>query len=279
MAVRKFKPVTPGSRGRVVPVRDGVYRGGPVKRLTEARARTGGRNSGGRMTVRHRGGGHRRKLRLIDFRRNKDGMDAQVVRIEYDPNRSAQIALLRYADGELRYIIAPKGVGRGTVLRSGADAPVAPGNCKRLRDLPVGTELCCIELKPGKGAQLGRSAGGVVQFAALEGDYAMLKLRSGELRKVHANCRATVGEVGNSEHFLRKHGKAGAVRWQGRRPRVRAVVRNPVDHPMGGGEGKSKSHRIPCSPTGVPAKGYKTRRNKRTDKMIVSRRAKRRRRN
>ena len=279
MAVRKFNPVTPGSRGRVVPVREGVYRGSPVKSLTEAKARTGGRNNRGRMTMRHRGGGHRRKLRLIDFRRGKDGIDATVVRIEYDPNRSAQIALLRYEDGERRYIIAPRGLDRGDVVRSGSDAPVATGNCKQLKELPVGTELCCVELKPGKGAQLARAAGGVVQFAALEGDYAMLKMRSGELRKVHSACRATIGVVGNSEHFLRKHGKAGAVRWLGRRPRVRAVVKNPVDHPMGGGEGKSKSHRIPCSPTGVPAKGYKTRSNKRTDGMIVSRRSRRRRKN
>lgn len=272
MALIKYKPVTPGRRGKVGIDRAGLHKGGPYKKLVVAKARSGGRNNAGRMTVRHRGGGHRRKLRTVDFRRAKDGVEATVLRIEHDPNRSAHLALLRYADGEHRYIIALSGLAPGALLSSGADAPVRVGVCKELADIPVGSTVCCVELKPGKGAQLARSAGTSIQFAALEGAYALLRLRSGEMRKVAASCRATLGVVGNSEHFLIKHGKAGAVRWRGRRPRVRGIAKNPVDHPMGGGEGRSKSNRIPCSPTGVPAKGYRTRRNKRTEPMIVSRR-------
>ena len=277
MAMQKSKPTSPGRRGRVGIVRRGLYRGSPHKALTTGRPRTGGRNNAGRMTVRHRGGGHRRRWRTVDFRRDKDGMDAVVERIEHDPGRSARIALVRYEDGERRYVIALKGMRKKDVIQSGAGAPVANGNCLPLRDIPKGSTVCCVELKPGKGAQLARSAGSSVQYVAQEGDYAFLRLRSSEMRKVHVRCRAVVGEVGNPEHFLVKRGKAGATRWRGRRPHVRGIVKNPVDHPMGGGEGRSKSNKIPQSPTGVPAKGHRTRRNKRTQPMIVTRRRRRRR--
>lgn len=277
MALRKDKPTSPGRRGRVTVLREGLHKGGPKKSLLAGRARTGGRNNAGRMTVRHRGGGHRRRLRMIDFRRDKDGVDAVVERVEYDPGRSARIALLRYADGEHRYILALKDMRRRDVVRSGDNVAASNGNCMQLRYIPKGSTVCCVELKPGKGAQLARAAGSSAQYVAQEGEYAFVRLRSSEMRKVHVRCRAVMGEVGNAEHSLAKLGKAGATRWHGRRPHVRGIVKNPVDHPMGGGEGRSKSNKIPCSPTGVPAKGYRTRRNKRTQSMIVNRRRKRRR--
>ena len=273
MALIKSKPVSPGRRGKVSIDRSDLYRGGPLKILTKAKARTAGRNSSGRITMRHRGGGHRRKLRTIDFLRNKDEVVALVIRIEYDPNRSAHIALLRYTDGEHRYILALKGMTSGDHVQSGSTAPVRRGTCRTLAEIPLGSILCCVELKPGRGAQFARAAGASVQLAAFDGDYALLRMRSGEMRKIHSRCRATIGEIGNAEHFLRKLGKAGAARWRGRRPKVRGMVMNPVDHPMGGGEGRSKSNRIPCSPTGIPAKGYRTRRGtRRSDAMIISRR-------
>jgi large subunit ribosomal protein L2 len=242
--------------------------------LLENQTRNGGRNNNGRITTRHVGGGHKQHYRVIDFKRNKDAVPSKVERLEYDPNRTAHIALLLFADGERRYIIAPKGVKAGDVLHSGAAAPIKAGNCLPLRNIPVGSVLHCIELKPGKGAQIARSAGASVQLVAREGQYATLRLRSGEMRKVLADCRATLGEVSNSEHNLRKLGKAGASRWRGVRPTVRGVAMNPVDHPHGGGEGRTSGGRHPVSPWGTPAKGYKTRKNKRTDNLIVRRRGK-----
>jgi len=221
------------------------------------------------------GGGHKQHYRLVDFRRNKDGIAAKVERLEYDPNRSAHLALLCYADGERRYVIAPKGIEAGMQLMNGSDAPIKAGNTLPLRNIPVGTTVHCVEMLPGKGAQIARSAGTSVQLLAREGSYAQLRLRSGEIRKVHVDCRATIGEVGNGEHSLRSLGKAGATRWRGIRPTVRGVVMNPVDHPHGGGEGKTAAGRHPVSPWGVPAKGFRTRRNKRTSGMIVRRRHKR----
>jgi large subunit ribosomal protein L2 len=240
----------------------------------EKKSKTGGRNNNGRITTRHIGGGHKQHYRVIDFKRNKDGIPAVVERVEYDPNRSANIALVLYKDGERRYIIAPSGVKAGAELMSGADAPIKQGNCLPLRNIPVGSTVHCVEMKPGKGAQIARSAGTSVQLVAREGAYATLRLRSGEMRKVHADCRATIGVVSNGEHSLRKLGKAGATRWRGVRPTVRGVVMNPVDHPHGGGEGRTSGGRHPVTPWGVPTKGYKTRSNKRTDKMIVRRRNK-----
>ncbi|MDH3354556.1 MAG: 50S ribosomal protein L2, partial [Chromatiales bacterium] len=236
--------------------------------------KSGGRNNNGRITTRHRGGGHKQHYRVIDFKRNKDGIPATVERLEYDPNRTANIVLLKYADGERRYIIAPKGLKVGDQVQSGSEASFTAGNSMQLRDIPVGSIVHCVELKPGKGAQLGRSAGAGIQFIAREGVYATLRLRSGEMRKVPVDCRATIGEVGNSEHSLRKLGKAGATRWRGVRPTVRGVVMNPVDHPHGGGEGRTSGGRHPVTPWGVPTKGYKTRKNKRTDSLIVRRRNK-----
>ena len=276
MAVVKAKPTSPGRRFVVTVVDHGLHKGRPHKALTEKQSNTGGRNGNGRITTRHRGGGHKQHYRRIDFRRNKDGIEAVVARLEYDPNRSANIALLKYADGEYRYVVAPRGVGAGDALMSGATAPIRPGNAMPLRNVPVGSVVHCVELKPGKGAQLARSAGVSCQVVAREGAYATLRLRSGEMRRVPAECRATLGEVGNSEHNLRSLGKAGAKRWRGVRPTVRGVAMNPVDHPHGGGEGKSSGGRHPVSPTGVPTKGYKTRKNKRTDKLIVRRRGGRR---
>lgn len=272
MALQKSRPYTPGRRGKIAIIRRDLHKGKPHKSLVTGVARTGGRNSGGRITVRHRGGGHRRRLRLIDFRRDKDGIPATIQRFEHDPGRSANIALVRYADHEYRYVLALKDMHPGDIIVSGTDAPLANGNCLPLNMIPQGTTVCCVELKPGKGAQLARSAGSSAQLVAIEGDYAFLRMRSTEMRKVHLSCRAVIGEVGNAEHFLIKLGKAGATRWRGRRPHVRGMVKNPIDHPMGGGEGKSKSKKIPRSPTGVPAKGYRTRKNKRTQSMILSRR-------
>ena len=275
MAVVKAKPTSPGRRFVVKVVDKSLHKGGPYKPLLARQSKTGGRNNAGRITTRHRGGGHKQRYRRIDFKRNKDGIDAQVERIEYDPNRSSHIALLVYADGERRYIIAPKGVKAGAVLRSGQDAPIVPGNALPLRNIPVGSLVHCVELKPGKGAQMARSAGASVQYVAREGSHATLRMRSGEMRKVPIECRATVGEVGNQEHALRSLGKAGAKRWRGVRPTVRGVAMNPVDHPHGGGEGRTSGGRHPVSPWGQPTKGHKTRRNKRTDNLIVRRRNKR----
>lgn len=272
MALIKVKPTTPGRRGMVKVKTPGLARDGGFAPLMKSKKRCSGRNNAGRITVRHRGGGHKRHYRCIDFKRTKDGIPAFVEQLEYDPNRSANIALLLYADGERRYILAPAGLKVGARVESGADVPIRPGNAKPLSSIPVGIGLHCIELRPGKGAQLARAAGADTQFVALDGDYAMLRLRSGEVRRVLASCRAVIGSVGNGEHFLRKIGKAGAMRWRGRRPTVRGMVMNPVDHPMGGGEGRSKSNKIPVSPWGQPSKGYRTRKNKRTDKWIVSRR-------
>lgn len=272
MALQKSKPTSPGRRFVVRAQSTGLYKGKPKRALLDKKTRSGGRNNAGRITTRHRGGGHKQRYRIVDFKRNKDGVPGRVERIEYDPNRSANLALVLYADGERRYIIAPKGVQVGHPVASGSDAPIKPGNCLPLRNIPVGTQVHCVEMRPGKGAQLARSAGAVVQIAAREGIYATLRLRSGETRKVHVDCRATVGEVGNGEHSLRKLGKAGAQRWRGKRPTVRGVAMNPVDHPHGGGEGRSSGGRHPVSPWGVPTKGYKTRSNKRTDRLIVRRR-------
>jgi len=274
MALVKQKPTTPGQRGKVKVVTPGLHKGKPYAPLLEAKTAISGRNNAGRITVRHRGGGHKRHYRVIDFKRNKDGIPATVKRIEYDPNRSAHIALLVYKDGEHRYIIAPRGLSDGDTVMSGQGAGYNVGNAMPLRNIPVGTVVHCIELKPGKGAQLARSAGAAVQFVGKEGAYAQLRLRSGEMRKVHLDCRATIGQVGNSENSLRKLGKAGAKRWAGIRPTVRGVAMNPVDHPHGGGEGRTSGGRDPVSPWGVPTKGYRTRSNKRTSSMIIRRRKK-----
>jgi len=272
MALVKPKPTTPGRRGMVKVVTPELHKGDPHEPLLEKQNKTSGRNNHGHITVRHRGGGSKQRYRVIDFKRDKEGIPATVERIEYDPNRTAHIALLLYTDGERRYIIAPNGVSQGAKLMSGADAPIEPGNCLPLRNIPVGTNVHCVELKQGKGAQLARSAGASVQLVAREGANATLRLRSGEMRRVPILCKATIGEVSNSEHSLRKLGKAGAKRWRGVRPTVRGVAMNPVDHPHGGGEGKTSGGRHPVSPWGTPTKGYKTRKNKRTDKMIVRRR-------
>jgi large subunit ribosomal protein L2 len=274
MALVKLKPTSPGRRGTVRVVNPELHKGAPYAPLLEAKSRTDGRNNAGRITVRHRGGGHKRHYRVIDFKRDKDGIPGKVERLEYDPNRSAHIALVLYQDGERRYIIAPKGVQAGSEIVSGTEAPIKPGCTLPIRNIPVGTTIHCIEMKPGKGAQMARSAGAAVQLVAREGSYAQMRLRSGEVRKVHVDCRATIGEVSNSEHSLRKLGKAGAKRWRGVRPTVRGVAMNPVDHPHGGGEGRTSGGRHPVSPWGVPTKGYKTRANKRTDAMIVRRRKK-----
>jgi large subunit ribosomal protein L2 len=255
-------------------VGEDLHKGEPYKPLLEKQSRNGGRNNNGRITTRHIGGGHKQHYRIIDFKRTKDGIPAKVERLEYDPNRTAHIALLLFADGERRYIIAPRGVKAGDVLQSGAAAPIKAGNCLPLRNIPVGSVIHGVELKPGKGAQLARSAGASVQLVAREGQYATVRLRSGETRKVLSDCRATLGEVSNSEHSLRKLGKAGAARWRGVRPTVRGVAMNPVDHPHGGGEGRTSGGRHPVSPWGTPTKGYKTRKNKRTDNLIVRRRGK-----
>ncbi len=275
MALIKSNPTSPGRRGTVRVVTAELHKGEPYAPLLETKKRSSGRNNAGRITVRHRGGGHKQHYRVIDFKRRKDNIPATVERLEYDPNRSAHIALLLYADGERRYIIAPKGLQAGMAIRSGVDAPIAVGNCLPLRNIPVGSIVHCVELQPEKGAQLGRSAGAGIQYIAREGANATLRLRSGEMRKVPIECRATIGEVGNSEHSLRSLGKAGAQRWRGVRPTVRGVAMNPVDHPHGGGEGRTSGGRHPVSPWGQPTKGHKTRSNKRTNKSIVRRRNKR----
>ena len=272
MALITPKPTSPGRRGMVRVAKTGLHKGDPYAQLTEVQSKTGGRNHFGRITVRHRGGGHKQHYRVIDFKRDKEGIACRVERVEYDPNRTAHIALLCYVDGERRYIIAPKGIQVGTQLMAGHDAPIKDGNSLPLRNMPIGTTVHCVEMKPGKGAQLARSAGASAQLVARESGHATLRLRSGEMRKVPIECRATVGEVGNPEHNLRKLGKAGAKRWLGIRPTVRGVVMNPVDHPHGGGEGRTSGGRHPVSPWGTPTKGYKTRNNKRTQHMIVRRR-------
>ncbi|CAE6741848.1 50S ribosomal protein L2 [Candidatus Nitrotoga fabula] len=272
MALIKLKPSSPGRRAVVRVVNNELHKGSPHAALLEKKTRSAGRNHNGHITVRHMGGGHKKHYRLVDFKRDKDSIPATVERLEYDPNRSAHLALLCYTDGERRYIIAPKGISAGSQLISGSDAPIRSGNALPLRNIPVGSTIHCIEMMPGKGAQLARSAGASVQLLAREGSYAQLRLRSGEIRKVHVDCRATIGEVGNAEHSLRSIGKAGAMRWRGVRPTVRGVAMNPIDHPHGGGEGKTAAGRDPVSPWGVPAKGYRTRSNKRTGNMIVRRR-------
>jgi large subunit ribosomal protein L2 len=272
MALVKVKPTSPGRRGVLKVVTPDLHKGKPYAPLLESQSKNAGRNNNGRITTRHQGGGHKQHYRIVDFRRNKDGIPATVERIEYDPNRTSHIALLCYADGERRYIIAPRGVSEGTQLISGSDAPIKVGNTLPLRNIPVGSTIHCVELQPGKGAQIARSAGTSVQLLAREGAYAQLRLRSGEVRRVHVDCKATLGEVGNEEHSLRSIGKAGAVRWRGVRPTVRGVVMNPIDHPHGGGEGRTAAGMNPVSPWGQKTKGYRTRSSKRTDNMRVSRR-------
>ena len=274
MAIVKMKPTSAGRRGMVRVVTEGLHKGAPYAPLLEKQNSTAGRNNGGRITTRHKGGGHKHHYRIVDFKRNKDAIPATVERIEYDPNRTAHIALLCYADGERRYIIAPRGLKVGAKVVSGSEAAIKAGNALPIRNIPVGTTIHCIEMKPGKGAQIARSAGTSAMLLAREGIYAQLRLRSGEIRKIHVDCRATIGEVGNEEHGLRQIGKAGASRWRGIRPTVRGVVMNPVDHPHGGGEGRTSGGRHPVSPWGQPTKGYRTRSIKRTDSMIVKRRYK-----
>lgn len=274
MALVKVKPTSPARRGMVKLVNPDLYKGRPFAALIEKKSKSAGRNNNGHITTRHLGGGHKQHYRVIDFVRNKDGIVAKVERIEYDPNRTANIALLCYADGERRYILAPRGLSVGDQVMNGSEAPIKAGNCLPLRNIPVGTTLHCIEMLPGKGAQMARTAGAAVVLMAREGSYAQIRLRSGEVRRVHIECRATVGEVGNSEQNLRKLGKAGATRWRGVRPTVRGVVMNPVDHPHGGGEGRTSGGRHPVTPWGQKTKGLKTRSNKRTTSMIVSRRNK-----
>jgi large subunit ribosomal protein L2 len=268
MAIVKCKPTSPGRRFVEKVVHSHLHKGRPYAPLTESKQRTGGRNSAGRITTRHIGGGHKQLYRLIDFKRTKDGIPAIVEHIEYDPNRTAHIALLKYADGERRYIIAPKGLNAGDSVQSGDDAPIRAGNCLPLRNMPLGSTMHCLELKIGKGAQIARSAGTSVQLLGRDGSYAIVRLRSGEMRKIHIECRAVLGEVSNSENNLRSLGKAGASRWRGVRPTVRGMAMNPVDHPHGGGEGRNKGMQ-PVSPWGQKSKGFKTRSNKRTTKMIV----------
>lgn len=272
MAIVKTKPTSAGRRFVVKIVEPDLHKGGPYEPLVEKKTKSGGRNNKGRITTRHRGGGHKQRYRKVDFKRNKTGITAKVERLEYDPNRSAHLALVLYADGERSYIIAAKGMKAGDTIQSGEDVGISVGNCLPLRNIPVGTIVHCIEMKPGKGAQIARAAGAAVQLIAREGAFATLRLRSGEMRKVHSECRAVIGEVSNSAHNLRKLGKAGASRWRGVRPTVRGVAMNPVDHPHGGGEGRTSGGRHPVSPWGVPTKGHRTRTNKRTDKMIVRRR-------
>ena len=269
MTIVKTKPTSPGRRGVIKVVNNDLYKGRPHDALVERQQKSGGRNNTGRITTRHIGGGHKQLYRVVDFRRDKDGVPAVVERLEYDPNRTAHIALLKYADGERRYIIAAGGMKAGDAVQSGPAAPIKAGNTLPMRNIPLGSTVHCIELKAGKGAQMARSAGASAQLLARDGAFVTLRLRSGEMRKVHADCRATIGEVSNSEHNLRSYGKAGAMRWRGVRPTVRGSAMNPVDHPHGGGEGRSKGGRHPCTPWGVPTKGYKTRKNKRTQGMIV----------
>src|SRR4249919_2812892 len=266
MALMTFKPTSPGRRSAVRVVTPDLHKGAPHAALVESQSKSGGRNHHGRITTRHIGGGSKQHYRIIDFKRDKEGIPARVERIEYDPNRTAHIALLCYVDGERRYIIAPKGLKAGEQVIAGSDAPIKTGNTLPLKNIPVGTTVHCVEMLPGKGAQIARAAGAGVQLLAREGEYAQLRMRSGEIRRVHVNCKATIGEVGNEEHNLRQIGKAGANRWRGIRPTVRGETMNPVDHPLGG---RTRGNRHPVSPWGQPAKGKKTRSNKRTQSMIV----------
>lgn len=272
MAIKKYKPTSPGRRFRTYLEREEITRTEPEKSLLEPIQKTGGRNNYGRITSRHKGGGHKRRYRRIDFKRDKFGVPAKVASIEYDPNRSSNIALLHYVDGEKRYILAPKGLTVGTTVVSGDKADIMPGNAMPLANIPLGTHLHNVELKIGGGGQIVRSAGTYAQLMAKESGYATLKLPSGEMRRVHLNCRATIGEVGNEQHENFNWGKAGRTRWLGKRPKVRGVAMNPVDHPMGGGEGRSSGGRHPCSPWGQPSKGYRTRKKKPSDNFIVRRR-------
>ena len=274
MALIKTKPTSPGRRFVVKADRSHLHKGGPVAGLTTSQKRTGARNNQGRLTTRHKGGGHRHRYRAVDFLRDKDGVPGRVERLEYDPNRNAHLALVLYADGERRYIIAPRGIEVGATVVSGAEAPIKAGNTLPIRNIPVGSTIHCVEMLPGKGAQIARSAGTSVTLMAREGIYAQLRLRSGEVRKIHIDCRATIGEVSNEEHNLRQYGKAGARRWKGIRPTVRGVAMNPIDHPHGGGEGRTGEGQAPVSPWNTLTKGYRTRSNKRTQTMIVSRRKK-----
>ena len=273
MSIKTFKPTTPSRRHMTVSGFDGIDKHAkPESGLTEVLKKSAGRNSYGRITVRHRGGGNKRKYRIIDFKRQKLDVYAEVKTLEYDPNRSANIALVQYEDGEKRYIIAPVGLKAGDKLVNGSEAEIKVGNCLPLRNIPVGTTICCVELFPGKGAQLARAAGSYAQLIAREGEYAQVRLRSGEVRRIGIECRATIGTVSNDDHNLRELGKAGAKRWRGIRPTVRGVAMNPVDHPHGGGEGKTGTGRAPVTPWGQLTRGYRTRNNKRTDNMIVQRR-------
>jgi large subunit ribosomal protein L2 len=272
MALVKVKPTSAGRRAVVKVVNKDLFKGRPYHKLIEKKSKTAGRNNTGQITMRHNGGGHKQHYRIVDFKRNKDAIPAKVERLEYDPNRSANIALLLYADGERRYIIAPKGVPVGTSLMSGSEAPIRAGNALPIRNIPVGTTIHCVEMVIGKGAQIARSAGAGVMLLAREGSYAQIRLRSGEVRKIHVDCRATIGEVGNEENNLRSIGKAGAMRWRGVRPTVRGVAMNPIDHPHGGGEGRTAAGQHPVNPWGQLTKGYRTRKNKRTTSRIVTRR-------
>ena len=275
MPLVKLKPTSPGRRAMVKVVHPHLHKGEPYAPLLEKKSKTAGRNNNGRITTRHIGGGHKQHYRMVDFKRNKDGVPAKVETIEYDPNRTAHIALICYADGERAYIIAPRGLQLGQTVVNGSEAPIKIGNTLPIRNIPVGTTVHCVEMLPGKGAQIARSAGGSAMLLARDGTYAQMRLRSGEIRRVHIECRATIGEVSNEENSLKKVGKAGATRWKGIRPTVRGTAMNPVDHPHGGGEGKTGEGRVPVSPWGQPAKGYRTRNNKRTNSMIVQRRHKR----
>jgi len=274
MPLKTFRPITPSQRYKSVADFSEITTDKPVRALTEKKSEKGGRNNRGRVTMRYRGGGHKRKYRIVDFRRDKENIPARVATIEYDPNRSARIALLNYVDGERRYSIVPLGVKVGDKLVTSADADVRPGNCMPLKNVPLGTSVHSVELFPGRGSKVARAAGAMCQLLAREGEYAQLRLPSGEVRKFHVDCKCVIGQVGNLEHENIVIGKAGRNRWLGIRPHVRGVAKNPVDHPMGGGEGKSSGGRHPCSPWGQPAKGYKTRRNKASTKFIVRRRTK-----
>jgi large subunit ribosomal protein L2 len=272
MAIRATKPTSPGRRFFTVSDFAELTTSEPVKALLEPKLSTGGRNNNGRITSRFRGGGHKRRYRIIDFKRDKIGVPARVAHVEYDPNRTARIALLHYADGEKRYILAPDGLKQGDTVLSSRHADIRPGNCLRLLEIPAGTAIHCIEMRKGKGGQLARSAGTAATLMAKDSRYAQVRLPSGEVRKIHVECRATVGSVSNTEHQNISLGKAGRKRWLGRRPHNRGVTMNPVDHPMGGGEGRTSGGRHPCSPWGQLSKGLKTRNNKRTDGMIIKRR-------
>ncbi|MDU0811023.1 MAG: 50S ribosomal protein L2 [Burkholderia sp.] len=275
MVIIKVKPTSPGLRGKIKILNRDLYKGRPHAALLDVQGSKSGRNNNGHITTRHQGGGHKRYYRIIDFRREKDSIPGKIERIEYDPNRSANIALVLYLDGERRYIVAPKGITIGHKIVSGQEAPIRLGNALPIRNIPVGTTIHCIEMIPGKGAQIARSSGTSAMLLARENEYAQIRLRSGEIRRLHIECRATIGEVGNEEHILRHIGKAGANRWRGIRPTVRGVAMNPIDHPHGGGEGRTAAGRDPVSPWGTKTKGFRTRKNKRTNKMIIQRRYKR----